>query len=101
MAEVPGNTPAAGVQESGAHCIRCGGTDDLMDQAMMPGQTYCRWCREALSWRDAAAEATSVHARTLVRLSQDALFHRATDAEARELALIDELAALRAEGGRQ
>ena len=46
------------------------------------------------------AEAKDVHARLLVRLSQDALFKRATDAEARELAMIDELAAMTADRDR-
>lgn len=33
-------------------CIRCGGTDDLMDRAMAPGMTYCGPCRKAMSVKD-------------------------------------------------
>lgn len=38
-------------------CIRCGGTDDLKDRGMAPGVTFCKWCREALAWRDRALSA--------------------------------------------
>lgn len=30
-------------------CVRCGGTEDLMDRGMAPGMTYCAPCRKVLS----------------------------------------------------
>jgi hypothetical protein len=35
--------------EAPPKCIRCGGTEDLMDRAFAPGMTYCSACREALA----------------------------------------------------
>jgi hypothetical protein len=30
-------------------CVRCGGTDDLMDRGMAPGMTYCAPCRTSIA----------------------------------------------------
>lgn len=39
-------------------CRRCGGAEDLMDVAMMPGMTYCSPCRVKLAAAARAADNT-------------------------------------------
>ena len=63
-------------------CVRCGGRDDLMDRAMMPGSTYCRWCRES------AALVEGLHAELANEVELRKSYQR-------------EVAALRAAGGQE